>query len=46
MERRNIPFSLADMNELEIEEIANAIRSGCITTGPRKKELERRMAEL
>lgn len=45
MERRNIPFSPPDISELEIEEVAEALRSGWITTGPRTKELERRLAE-
>ena len=40
----NIPFSPPDMSELEIAEVAEALRSGWITTGPRTKELERRIA--
>ena len=43
--KRNIPFSPPDISELEIEEVAEAMRSGWITTGPRTKELERRLAE-
>ena len=48
--RKNIParviqFSPPDISELEIEEVAEALRSGWITTGPRTKELERRLAE-
>ena len=39
-----IPFSPPDITELEIEEVASALRSGWITTGPRTKELERRVA--
>ena len=39
-----IPFSPPDITELEIEEVANALRSGWITTGPRTKELERQVA--
>ena len=30
---------------MEINEVAEALRSGWITTGPRTKELERRLAE-
>lgn len=45
MEKRVIPFSPPDISELEIEEVAEAMRSGWITTGPRVKELERRLAE-
>jgi len=40
----NIPFSPPDITEWEIEEVANALRSGWITTGPRTKELERQVA--
>lgn len=39
-----IPFSPPDITELEINEVAEALRSGWITTGPRTKELERRIA--
>ena len=41
---RNIPFSPPDIGELEIAEVAEALRSGWITTGPRTKLLERRLA--
>lgn len=40
----NIPFSPPDISELEEEEVAEALRSGWITTGPRVKLLERRLA--
>ena len=40
----NIPFSPPDISELEIQEVAEALRSGWITTGPRTKELERQIA--
>lgn len=46
MNKRNIPFSPPDISELEIAEVAEALRSGWITTGPRTKELERRLAEF
>ena len=42
---RNIPFSPPDISELEINEVCEAMRSGWITTGPRTKELEKRLAE-
>ena len=42
--RRKIPFSPPDISESEIEEVCNALRSGWITTGPRTKLLERRLA--
>ena len=40
----NIPFSPPDITEEEIQEVAEALRSGWITTGPRTKELERQVA--
>ena len=45
MEKRVIPFSPPDISELEINEVVEALRSGWITTGPRTKELEKRLAE-
>lgn len=44
MEKRQISFSPPDISELEIAEVAEALRSGWITTGPRTKLLERRLA--
>ena len=44
MEKRHISFSPPDISELEIEEVCKALRSGWITTGPRTKLLERRLA--
>lgn len=41
MKLRNIPFSPPDMSEAEIAEVAEALRSGWITTGPKTKEFER-----
>lgn len=38
--KRNIPFSPPDMSEAEIEEVAEAMKSGWITTGPKTKEFE------
>ncbi|BDZ76284.1 DegT/DnrJ/EryC1/StrS family aminotransferase [Claveliimonas bilis] len=46
MEKRNILFSPPDITELEIEEVANAMQSGWITTGPRTKILENRIADF
>ena len=43
--KRNIGFSPPDITELEIEEVAQALRSGWITTGPRTKQLEKNIAE-
>ena len=44
MKNRRISFSPPDISELEIAEVAEALRSGWITTGPRVKLLERRLA--
>lgn len=41
---RKIPFSPPDMSEAEIEQVADALRSGWITTGPKTKEFERQIA--
>lgn len=41
---RNIPFSPPDMTEAEIQKVAEALRSGWITTGPKTKEFERKIA--
>ena len=41
---RTISFSPPDISEAEIAEVAEALRSGWITTGPRTKLLERRLA--
>ena len=40
-----IPFSPPDITEEEIEAVAEALRSGWITTGPRTKEFEKQVAE-
>ena len=45
MNKKVIPFSPPDISELEISEVAEAMRSGWITTGPRTKELEKRLSE-
>lgn len=45
LKNRTISFSPPDISEAEIAEVAETLRSGWITTGPRTKELERRMAE-
>lgn len=46
LKKREIPFSPPDITEAEIAEVADALRSGWITTGPRTKELERRLASF
>ena len=44
MEKRHIEFSPPDIGKAEIEEVSKALASGWITTGPRTKLLERRLA--
>lgn len=41
----NIPFSPPDMSEKEVQMVADALRSGWITTGPKTKEFEHKIAE-
>lgn len=43
--KRTIPFSPPDIGEAEIAGVAEVLRSGWITTGPRTKLLERRLAD-
>ena len=45
LKKRNIPFSPPDISEAEINEVVETLRSGWITTGPRTKELEKRLAK-
>ncbi len=42
---RAIPFSPPDISDLEINEVIETLKSGWITTGPKTKELEKRLAE-
>ena len=42
---RKIPFSPPDISELEIQEVAETLRSGWITTGPRTRQLEKNIAQ-
>lgn len=41
-----IPFSPPDLTDAEIEEVASALKSGWITTGPKTKALEKEVAEF
>ncbi len=45
MNKFEIPFSPPDISELEIAQVTEALRSGWITTGPKTKLLERKLAE-
>ena len=42
---RKIQFSPPDLSEAEVAQVAEVLRSGWITTGPKTKEFERRIAE-
>lgn len=44
MELRNIPFSPPDITDAEINLVAEALKSGWITTGPKTKEFEKKIA--
>ena len=44
IKKRSISFSPPDISESEIAEVCEALKSGWITTGPRTKLLERRLA--
>ena len=44
MKLRNIPFSPPDMSDAEVEQVAEALQSGWITTGPKTKEFEKLIA--
>lgn len=44
VKRREISFSPPDISEAEIAEVIETLKSGWITTGPRTKLLERRLA--
>ncbi len=45
MKKFNIPFSPPDISEAEIELVADALRSGWITTGPKTKLLENNLKD-
>ncbi len=42
--QRTVPFSPPDISQAEIDEVVDTLKSGWITTGPKTKELERRLA--
>lgn len=45
MKKFNIPFSPPDISEKEIDQVIEALKSGWITTGPKTKEFEKKIAE-
>ncbi|PMC48026.1 capsular biosynthesis protein [Streptococcus sp. UMB1385] len=46
MKKYNIPFSPPDISDGEINEVIDTLKSGWITTGPKTKELERRLSQF
>lgn len=46
LDKRNITFSPPDITDTEIAEVINVLRSGWITTGPRVREFERKIADF
>ena len=45
-EQRSISFSPPDITQAELDEVADALKSGWITTGPKTKEFEREIARF
>lgn len=45
IEKRDIPFSPPDITNAEIEKVIKSLKSGWITTGPKTKEFEKKIAE-
>ena len=45
MKHLNIQFSPPDITQSECDEVVDALRSGWITTGPKTKLLEKKIAE-
>ena len=45
MENRHIAFSPPDITEEEITEVVDTLKSGWITTGPKTKKFEKKLAE-
>ena len=45
MEKKNIPFSPPDITEEEIANVVEVLKSGWITTGPKTKLFEQKIAE-
>lgn len=45
MKLRNIPFSPPDITDGEINTVVEALKSGWITTGPKTKEFEKKIAD-
>lgn len=44
--KKNIPFSPPDITDREIEAVVEVLKSGWITTGPKTKEFENKIAEF
>ncbi|MGM9643535.1 MAG: DegT/DnrJ/EryC1/StrS family aminotransferase [Eubacteriales bacterium] len=46
MKKFNIPFSPPDISDAEVDLVIDALRSGWITTGPKTKLLEKKIADF
>lgn len=46
MKKYNIPFSPPDISQKEIDYVVDALKSGWITTGPKCKDLEKRLSDF
>ena len=45
-DKKIIPFSPPDISENEVQGVVEALKSGWITTGPKTKEFEKKIAEF
>ena len=45
-DKKIIPFSPPDISENEVQGVIEALKSGWITTGPKTKEFEKKIAEF
>ncbi|HAP8457586.1 TPA: DegT/DnrJ/EryC1/StrS family aminotransferase [Enterococcus faecium] len=45
LEKRQIPFSPPDITDLEIKNVVEVLKSGWITTGPKTKQLEKKITK-
>lgn len=46
MNKREVKFTIPDISQLEIDNVTEVLRSGWITTGPKTKLLEKKIASL
>lgn len=46
MKQPFLPFALPDIGQEEIDEVADTLRSGWLTTGPKTARFEKALAEM